>query len=406
VEPDLAGPIARHFSDRQRALLEVLLAVALAASSASIVARGLYNTGGNDETLPPGPHGVAFGVASFVAVGIASLTLPARRCYPKVVLGSALVAEAVLLGLGVRVPADLAAGFAIYSLAAAAPRQLPYPLVVGAIAGLASASVVGWDAWTLETVLFASGAILVGWLAGDNARTRQSYALALAKRAAERERERARHAAMEERARIARELHDGVAHSMSVIAVRSGVARVISKSQPEQAIESLKIIEGVSRQSLSELRRMVAVLRQPDDTAAESLDPPHSLADLPLLMSQIAAAGVRVDLHIEGEERPLPLTEGLSAYRIAQESLTNIVRHSGAATADLCIRYRPGEVEIECRDPGGDRARRRRAERVDGGHGIAGMRERVALCGGHFSAGPAGQGFRVLARLPVTEEAG
>lgn len=385
------------------------MAVALAASSASIVVRGQRSMGVASETVPPGRHGASFAVICILAIAAACLPLPARRRYPKTVLALVLVAEALLLALGVRVPAELAAGFAICSVAAVATVQLPYLLVAGAIAALAAASAIRWNDWTMETVLFASGAILVGWLAGENSRARQCHAKALAKRAAERERERARHAAVEERARIARDLHDGVAHAMSVITVRSGVARVISGSQPAQAIESLKIIEAVSRQTLRELRRIVAVLRQPDDCHAEDLDPAPSLADLPVLVGQIGSAGVDVDLCVEGEARPLPLTEDLSAYRIAQEALTNIVRHSGAVTACLRVRYEPGAVEIECTDPGGDSPRAPSAGHAsgghaNGGHGLVGMRERVALCHGQFSAGPAGRGFRVLARLPVMED--
>lgn len=380
------------------------MAGALAASSAVILLQGLHNGGTGDETVPPGPHGTSFWVASYLAIGVTCLSLPARRQHPVAVLILTLAGQAALLALGVRVPAIVAAGFAMYSVTATARLRTPYALVPCGIGALAAASVASPDRWTVETLIFASGAILVGWLAGENSRARERYALALARSAAAHERERARHAATEERARIARELHDVVAHAMSVIAVRSGVARVISRSQPEQAIESLEIIENVSRRSLRELRRIVAVLRKPDETCGEDLGPAPSLTDLPDLVNQIAAAGVSVDLRVEGQARQLPLTEDLSAYRIAQEALTNVVHHSGADTATLCVRYAHGSVEVECLDPGGDRRRRSCADHAGGGHGLVGMRERVALCGGDFTAGRAGRGFRVRARIPVAEE--
>jgi len=268
-----------------------------------------------------------------------------------------------------------------------------------------AAGLAAWDGQAVYATVLASGSVLVGWLAGENARARRSYALALAERAAERERERARRTAVEERARIARELHDVVAHAMSVIAVRSGVARMISGTQPDQATEALGIIETISRQSLGELRRIVAVLRQAEEPDGEELGPAPGLAALSELVSQIAAAGVRVEVCVDGEARPLPPTEDLTAYRIAQEALTNVVRHSGAATANLWVRYQPGAVEIECVDLGGQHPRPPGAELANGGHGIVGMRERVALYGGELSAGPTGRGFRVLARIPVAEEA-
>jgi signal transduction histidine kinase len=302
-----------------------------------------------------------------------------------------------------RLPTELAAGFAMYSLAVMSVSALSYRVLVIAVGSLATGALAAWDGEAVFAFMLASGSILVGWLAGENSRARRSFTLALAERAAERERERARRTAVEEKARIARELHDVVAHAMSVIAVRSGVARAISGTQPDRATEALGIIETVSRRGLDELRRIVAVLRQGDESSIGELDPAPSLADLPELVNQIAAAGVRVDVRVEGTARPLPPTEDLSAYRIAQEALTNVVRHSGAAMATLSIRYWPAIVEIECVDPGGRRPRQSGPELANGGHGIVGMRERVALYGGEFSACPGDQGFRVLARLPVAE---
>lgn len=383
--------------------LDVCLAVILGATSAII------DTQHVDGTTHAGQ---ASTILRYVAVGVACAPLPARRRYPKQVLGLVVVGEAVLIGLGFRVPALLAGGFAMYSLAAISSSALPYRIVVAAAIGtFLVAGIPAWDSRTVETIIFASGATLVGWLAGENAGARRSHALAMAERAAEMaeraaeyEREQARSRAIEERARIARELHDVVAHAMSVISVRSGAARVIREKEPEKTAEALSIIEIISRRSLVELRRIVAVLRDAGDPQAAELDPAPGLEDLPALVNQIAAAGVDVDVHVEGEVRPLPPTEDLSAYRIAQEALTNVVRHSGADRAILWVRYRPESVEIECVDGGGSGVHRRAVDHVNGGHGLIGMRERVAIFGGEFSADACDPGFRVVARLPATEE--
>jgi signal transduction histidine kinase len=396
VDDGLPVPITHRLRPWHWVALDVLLATVLGVTSAAFMGRDLHATN---------PQSRAFTVLYYLAVAAACLPLPARRRYPRAVLGVVLVGEAVLIGLGIRGTAHLAAGFAMYSLAATLSYRQSYPVAAGAIAALVLAATPAWDGQALETIVLASGSILVGWLAGENAGARRSHALALAERAAEREREQARRTAIEERARIARELHDVVAHAMSVISVRSGAARLVRDREPAQAAEALGIIETISRRSLVELRRIVAVLREADEPAAADLGPAPGLRDLPALVSQIAAAGVEVEVRIEGEAHALPPTEDLSAYRIAQEALTNVVRHSGASHATLWVRYRPGTLEIECLDGGRPVPRRPGVEGANGGHGLVGMRERVALFGGELSADECGRGFRVLARLPVAEDA-
>lgn len=295
----------------------------------------------------------------------------------------------------------------MYSLAVASSAALPARTVITSLTPMIAGGFAAWNGDSVETasmaVVLACGSILVGWLAGENARARRSHALELAGRAAERERETARSTLIEERARIARELHDVVAHAMSVISVRSGVARRIGAGQPEQAAEALALIETISRQSLSELRRLVTVLREADEPAAAEIEPARGLADLPELAKQVAAAGIDVDVRVEGTQRRLPPAEDLTAYRISQEALTNVVRHAAAGTATLSVRYHGSSVEIECVSPwsGSPPARGPDGHR---GHGIISMRERVALYGGEFSAGPAGHAFRVFARLPIAGE--
>jgi signal transduction histidine kinase len=274
------------------------------------------------------------------------------------------------------------------------------------VAAMAVSAVVAWYGPAWSTALSTVTVVVAGWLAGENTRARRAYAQGMAERAAMRERQREEHirrAASEERVRIARELHDVVAHAMSVVAVRSGVARLVLDSRPEEAREALSIIETTSRRALQEMRRLVGVLRQPEEGPAPELAPMPGLGRLEELVQETSLAGVTVGLHIEGQPGPLPEGVDVSAYRIVQEGLTNIVRHAPGATAQLWIRYLPHQVEIELCDDGG-RHRADGAAAVDaegGGHGLIGMRERVALYGGVLSAGPTADGFRVLAVLPV-----
>jgi signal transduction histidine kinase len=192
---------------------------------------------------------------------------------------------------------------------------------------------------------------------------------------------------------------------MSVIAVRSGVARLVLDTQPAEARESLSIVETTSRRALQEMRHLVGVLRQPDDVGPE-LAPAPGLAELPRLVEQIGQAGVTVDVEVTGDTRRLPPGVDVSAYRIVQEALTNVVSHAGPGRARCWIRYHPGDVELEVVDSGGSDLRPAPAAGTgpDGngsGHGLVGMQERVNLYGGTLSAGPYGCGFRVLARLPT-----
>jgi signal transduction histidine kinase len=193
---------------------------------------------------------------------------------------------------------------------------------------------------------------------------------------------------------------------MSVIAVRSGVARMVIGTDPEQAREALEIIETTTRRSLREMRLLVSVLRDPAGQDAE-LSPAPGLSDIDRLVLDAASAGVAVDLHIDGAIRPLPPAVDLSAYRIVQEALTNVVRHAGPTRARVRLGYRPGAVSIEVSDDGpaidGSAGRAPQGLRAGGGHGLIGMRERAALFGGELAAGPHQAGFRVTASIPTSE---
>lgn len=223
--------------------------------------------------------------------------------------------------------------------------------------------------------------------------------------------QRAARAVLTERLRIARELHDSVAHSIGIITVLSGAAARVVQTRPEQTRQALTGIETTSRETLLELQRMLGALRraEPDDAmpGAASLAPAGSLADVPQLAERTADAGVRVHVAWRGERRPLPSEIELSAFRIIQESVTNVVRHSGARTCRVAVGYEPEGVTIEVVDDGDDglggpgRPRHSTAP-CGSGFGLLGMRERVSLLSGQFSAGrrPEG-GFRVTARLPA-----
>jgi signal transduction histidine kinase len=199
--------------------------------------------------------------------------------------------------------------------------------------------------------------------------------------------------AEQERARIARELHDVVAHGMSVITVQASYGRLVLHSDPAGAGDALAAIETTGRQSLVDLRRLLGFLR-PESHPVEG-GPAPRLADLPGLAERTALAGVRVHMSVTGEPEPVDPVLELSAYRIVQEALTNVVKHAGTDSARVAVRHRPDAVVVDVVDGG------RGGDLGPEGRGISGMRERAALCGGTLSAGPVPDGgFRVTATLP------
>jgi signal transduction histidine kinase len=213
---------------------------------------------------------------------------------------------------------------------------------------------------------------------------------------AERERDvAAREAVVGERARIARELHDAIAHNVSMMVVQAGAERRVLNGRQRSTGEVLQTIEEIGRGALTEMRRLVGMLREGGE---DQLSPQPGLADLPRLVGQVGEAGLPVELTVEGNQRQLPVGIELSAYRIVQEALTNALKHAGDATASVSVRYGEDTLELEIVDDGPGAA----APVASGGHGLAGMRERVALYGGRIDTGlkPSG-GFRVRVLLPV-----
>ncbi len=280
---------------------------------------------------------------------------------------------------------------AVYSVAAHGKGRAP--LVGAAVSGVAGVVWVGVDDFFLPLVAFGGA-----WLAGRLVQKRQLYADALEERARVLEREReanARMAAAEERVRLARELHDVVGHSVSVMVVQAGAERLAIGEERPDTREALLAIERTGREALAEMSRLLGLLRKEGEGLA--LAPRPSLAQVEALVQTVRDAGVPVRLSVEGERSSLPSGVDVSAYRILQEALTNVVKHAGPAEASVVVRYGVREVEVEVTDDG------RGAPAGNGaGYGLAGMRERVQLHGGTLEAGTgSGGGFVVKARLPL-----
>jgi signal transduction histidine kinase len=213
--------------------------------------------------------------------------------------------------------------------------------------------------------------------------------------------ENARRAVFDERVRIARELHDVVAHHVSMMGIQAGAARVVMGRDPVMATEALAGIETSSRQAVLELHQLLGFLRQADDP--DDLAPQPSLGQVHSLAANMSDSELTVEVSVEGEQRPLAPTVDVSAYRIVQEALTNTLKHAGASRADVHLRYWPGELELEIIDDGHGVAD---PSSTLGGLGLIGMRERASLHGGQLTAGPAaGGGFAVRVKLPTPDGA-
>jgi signal transduction histidine kinase len=326
-----------------------------------------------------------------------AMTLPLawRRRAPLVVAAvvmGALVFEALAVGSAPVPDSQLVSWLlAIYSVAA--HRDRLRALVGGAI-GLAAGIVwMGLDDLLFPVVVFGGA-----WLAGRLVRQRHVYALVLEERAAALEREQdanARVAAAEERVRIARELHDIVGHNVSVMVVQAGVERRLLDDRAASTRDVLRAIEETGKEALTEMRRLVGVLRRDEDRL--ELAPPASVTQLDALARRMEEAGLLVHLRIEGQAAALPPGIDLTAYRIVQEALTNALRHADGTQAEVVLRYGDTVLEVEVVDDGSDGA----AQNGDG-HGLTGMRERAAMFGGYVqTARLDGGGFLVRARLPL-----
>jgi len=291
--------------------------------------------------------------------------------------------------------------FSLYSLAAHGGRRQG---VIGLVASIVVFNVLSLlDVPDLRTsdLLQAFGLLVVAWALGDAIRSRraqQAEHLRRAEQEAAAARDESARAVIEERLRIARELHDVVAHSMSLIAVQAGVGGHVIHTDVDAAERALEVIAETSRKALAQTRSMLGLLRDEDTDLAAA--PARSIDDLDALVADVGLAGIEVALAIEGPRHALDAGVELTAYRIVQESLTNVLKHSTATHADVAVTYRDSGVDIEVSDDGsGERVRV--GERTDSaGHGLLGLRERTRLLGGDLDYGPVdGGGFRVAAHL-------
>jgi signal transduction histidine kinase len=337
----------------------------------------------------------ALGVA---LAALATLPLLAHRRAPLGVFAFTAAASAALNALGYAAGPPFGPTAALFFVATDERTRdrlgRTALVVVGMFAVHVVATAIGGGSF--PTIAILAGIIVWGgaWIAGDQVRQRRQRLADLEERAlrAERETERERRlAAAEERTRIARDLHDSAAHAINVILVQAGAARLLQERDPASAREALNTIEDVARETIGEIDHLIHGLRE---ESPQPVEPPVGLAALETLAERHRAAGQAIAIRIDGERRPLGPGVDQAAYRILQESLTNAARH-GSGEAAVEIAYREAALELTVSN-----ALRSNGARHDGGHGILGMRERAALLGGSLRAAPAGDTFRVQARLP------
>lgn len=299
---------------------------------------------------------------------------------------------------------------AIYSVAAHSNnRRRAWEAILlgtGVLFAVASLTVLhGAGGYSIDNALSMLLSIACAAAGGGIVRNRHEIFVSTEARADRAEADRlieAERAVARERLRIAREMHDVVAHSMSAVAVQAAAAQEITHTQPDRAIAAMQKVEATSREALTEMRRMLGVLRNGDDTSL-GLNPQPTLADLTTLIEQSTASGVATEFEITGRRRALPPGIELAAFRIVQESLTNVRKHGGTASALVRVDYGVAALTIEVVDDGAGTAAS--LGQAGGGNGLIGMRERVDAYNGEFSAGPrTGGGYTVRARLPLAGE--
>jgi signal transduction histidine kinase len=319
-------------------------------------------------------------IAGLLLVLVQAIALRWRRRQPEwvtaVILAAGLGFQLLYPEVVVPFPALLAVG----SLAAARPP----PISLVGLAGTVALAATNFFTASVEDSVFTMGLAVGAWALGEAARNRR---VAIE--------EEAHRAIGEEQARIARELHDVIAHSVSMIVVQAAAADDIFDERPDQARQALRSIEQAGRDAMRELRRLLSAVRPGFEE--DSTEPQPGLDRLDELARSLRAGGLQVAVRREGSPAPLPAGLDLSAFRIVQEALTNTLRHARATRADVTLSYGPDALELDVLDDG-----RAPAGNGVGGHGLVGMRERAALLGGTLEAGPdAGGGYRVHARLPL-----
>jgi signal transduction histidine kinase len=435
-------PLLRRISTRRWIAVDFVVAGFAALLDLAVMGRGLTDGGA-----------AWFPAALLLAVAV-SAPIALRRRAPIPSLGALLILALLLSGMTAVVLSVIfvASAYVLYTVTVSSSKRTGAAALGLVLVTMVICAVVGRGGGSPGAVEGAAFVNITTWTFGYSVRQRRLYVVRLQHQAAS-------SAVAEERLRIARELHDVVAHSMSVIAVQAGYGQYVMDTSPDGARDALGAIQATSRDALEEMRRMLGVLRQQDGTqvpppadpagsrgtggpaaaaagsptapagAAAGADgagtrggpgasnytgrggpaplaPAPGLTDLDRLIKRTGGAGIRVSLHVSGQVRPVPAGIDLSAYRIIQEALTNVVKHSGSARCTVSLGYGSGVLDVRVLDDGGPSVaagiRVAGTPVIGAGHGIIGMRERVNLCGGTFKAGPLAQGgFLVAATLPL-----
>ncbi len=380
-------PLTKRLGPSLWVALDVVVAVVLLAALLAFVA------GHRPRHVPS--------VELYGLVVLSSLPVALRRRCPLLVLAVVLPASVAFGAVAAATATVSGATYVLYTVVVQTERRQAVMALVAVECGVA----VTFGLTTSSSVNPVNGAFtalaqITVWIIGDSVRRYRAYKVSL-------EEQTVRQAVSEERVRIARELHDMVAHAMSVVAVQAGVGHHVIADQPDEAAKALESIEVTARDALAEMRHLLGVLRS-DEAGPASLRPSPGLGSLQLLVDQVSSAGLPVTLRVEGRPRALAPSVDLSAYRIVQEALTNVVKHAeehSGATVAVC--YDGDDVVVTVIDDGrgdvGERAGRpgRGRDAIDGaGQGLTGMRERVNLFGGELQVGPRPDGgFGVRARL-------
>jgi signal transduction histidine kinase len=395
------GGFTRFVRELDPRAIDVLIALVLTAAALAIVI-GRLSTDSNFRSDD---------VLGTVLVLLQTLPLAVRRTAPLGVLVTISAAVVIHSALGYQIVQAGTFGslVAVFSAASLTDNRGGLVAAVVSAAAVAAFFATNRATWGLPNAASTGATWAVAWLAGTFVRIRGEQVEEAGARAAKLEREneaRAREAVADERARIARELHDIVGHALNVVVIQAAGARRVFAARPESARAALTSIESAGREALVDMERMLGVLSGTgaDDGAP---GPRPGLAQLAGLAEHVSEAGLPVDVIVEGERLEIPTSVDLSAFRIVQESLTNCLKHSGATRATVTVRYRPQDLEVEVIDDG--RGSRESRGRVNGGgRGHLGMRERVALFGGDISIGPVtpAGGYSVRARLPFKSTPG
>jgi signal transduction histidine kinase len=336
--------------------------------------------------------------ATYLLLAASSIALLWRKSQPLVVMFATLGASLVWDVIGLAGGPSLAIFVSLYGVGRyIADNRTSFLAVAAALVLVVANDLI--ESEPVSVIGVSLALVLLAWYVGRRVRGRRAYLALVEERAKYLERERAaeaQRAVDEERTRIARELHDLVAHRVSMITVQAGAAQTVAVSDPERALRAMEAVEKEGREALEELRQVLGVLRA--DGERDGLVPLHGLADIPDLVAEMRGAGIDVSLSIEGVPAGLPARVDLAAFRIVQEALTNVVKHGGPdPRAEVRLSSDDQMLIIEVTDRGSG------VSTLPGsGQGLAGMRERAALLGGAFEAGPRpGGGFQIMARVPL-----